>query len=98
MNKWIQCREFIARQGKKSEMRTGGEGGVKEVIFKICLSTDGNDPLQKNKIKKKKKRKQNLTEKREDNEEKAMGALAVLLNASALVSAAIKWGYIIPTL
>lgn len=45
MNKWIQCREFIARQGKKSEMRTGGEGGIKKVIFKICLSTDGNDPL-----------------------------------------------------
>ena len=36
MNKWIQCREFIARQGKKSEMRTGGEGGIKKVIFKIC--------------------------------------------------------------
>ena len=43
-------------------------------------------------------RKENLTEKREDNEEKAMGALAVLLNASALVSAAIKWGYIRLTL
>lgn len=56
MNKWIQCRKFIARQGKKSEMRTSGEGGVKKVTFKICLSTDRNDPLKKRKFNRKKRR------------------------------------------
>ena len=56
MNKGIQCRQFIARQGEKSEMRTAGEGGVKKVILKICLSTDRNDPLKKRKFSRKKRR------------------------------------------